>query len=154
MAGPATARIVRPREQNEAMEVQRYVARCRRVDGWWAVDVYDEEGSRVQGAHTQARRLDQVEGLVREVVSLLLDLPEDVIGVRLDPELPADLKREVERVRALRDEAERTQREAAEAVARVANELVRQERLTVRDAGRILDLSHQRIDQLVRKRAS
>ena len=136
------------------MEVQRYVARCRRVDGWWAVEVYDEQGSRVKGAHTQARRLDQVEGLVREVVSLLLDLPEAMIEVRLDPELRADLKQEVERARALRDEADRAQREAADAVAKAANDLVREERLTVRDAGRILDLSHQRIDQLVRKPAS
>ena len=133
---------------------QRYVARCRRVDGWWAVEVYDEAGTRIKGAHTQARRLDQVEGMVREVVSLLLDLPEDVIRIRLDPDLPSDLKRVVERARSLRDQAERTQREAAQAVAEAASSLIRREHLTVRDAGRILDLSHQRIDQLIRKRAS
>jgi hypothetical protein len=136
------------------VEQQEYVARCRRVDGWWAVDVYDRAGVRIKGAHTQARRLDQVEGAVREVVSLLLDLPEDSIQVQLDPDLPPDLRQEVERAKALRGQAEDVQHEAAEAIARAAMDLVRRERLTVRDAGRILDLSHQRVDQLVRKRAS
>jgi hypothetical protein len=136
------------------MEEHQYVARCRRVDGWWAVDVYDPSGVRVRGAHTQARRLDQVEGMVKEVISLLLDLPEEVVRVRLDPELPPDLLQEVERAKALRDQAEEAQREAADAVARAATDLVKREHLTVRDAGRILDLSHQRVDQLVRKRAS
>jgi hypothetical protein len=138
----------------ERMEQKQYVARCRRVDGWWAVEVYDQGGIRIKGAHTQARRLDQVEGMVREVVSLLLDLPEDVITVQLDPELPSDVRQGVDRAKALRDQAEEVQREAAEAVARAATDLVRRENLTVRDAGRILDLSHQRVDQLVRKRAS
>ena len=38
------------------------VAECERYDGWWIVDV-----PAVRGLHTQARRLDQVEAMVKVI---------------------------------------------------------------------------------------
>jgi hypothetical protein len=136
------------------MDASRYVARCRRVDGWWAVDVYDDQGLPVRGAHTQARRLDEVQRMVKEVVSMLQDVPEDEVAVRVEPEMPDDVRTEVERAQRLREVAETAQREAAEATSRAASELVNRGRFTVRDAGGILGLSHQRINQLVKGRRS
>jgi hypothetical protein len=96
--------------------------------------------------------------MVREVISLLLDVPEDAFDVQLEPELPGAIKKRVEEARALRQEAQalRSQAEQAyqEAIGKAttaARDLVDEERLTVRDAGQILGLSHQRIDQLLHK---
>lgn len=131
------------------MSRQVFVARCVRSGSWWGVEIADHEGVHVKGGYTQARRLDQVEAMVREAVSLLLDVAEDSFDVRVDPALPADIRREVDEARALREQAERAQQEATRAAARAAVDLVKRERLTIRDAGRILGLSHQRVDQLL-----
>lgn len=49
-----------------------YTARCVRSGKWWAIEVPE-----VRGAHSQARRLDQVEAQARDAVALLLDVPPD-----------------------------------------------------------------------------
>ena len=47
--------------------VTTYTARCRRSGRWWAIEVADVNGS----IYTQARRLDGVEAMVRDVGALL-----------------------------------------------------------------------------------
>lgn len=64
--------------------------------------------------------------------------------------LPRDLQGKVGRARKVRGEAEVLQRQAAIASAEVAADLVQTAHLTVRDAGRVLGLSHQRITQLLK----
>jgi hypothetical protein len=64
--------------------------------------------------------------------------------------LPRNLQGNVGRARKVRGEAEVLQREAAIASAEVAADLVQTAHLTVRDAGRVLGLSHQRITQLLK----
>src|SRR3982074_2493276 len=51
----------------EAMSRKTYTARCRRSQGWWAIGVPE-----VPGALSQARRLGEVERMVRDVVALAL----------------------------------------------------------------------------------
>jgi ribosomal protein L14E/L6E/L27E len=130
-----------------------YVARCVRSGNWWGVEIIDDQGVHVKGGYTQARRLDQVDAMVREVISLLLDVPEDSFDVKLAPQLSADVQREVEDARARRQQAEQAQQEAINAASRAAADLVKREHLTIRDAGLILGLSHQRIDQLLDRSA-
>jgi hypothetical protein len=140
------------------MSNERYVARCVRSGGWWGVEISNAEGVHLKGGYTQAKRLDQVEPMVREVISLLLDVPEDSFDVQLEPELPEAIKKEVEEARALRQEAQTLRSQAEQAyqeaigkAAEAARNLVDEERLTVRDVGQILGLSHQRVDQLLHK---
>ena len=64
--------------------------------------------------------------------------------------MPRDLQGKVGRTRKVRGQAEVLQREAAIASAEVAADLVPTAHLTVRDAGRVLGLSHQRITQLLK----
>lgn len=104
----------------------------------------------LRGVQTEARRLDKVEATVRDAIALFLDVPEDSFDIRIEPVLPHDLQKKVGRVRKVRDEAEVVQRQAATDIAEVAADLVRRAHLTVRDAGRVLGLSHQRVAQLLR----
>lgn len=54
-----------------------YAAQCRQdPSGWWFVEVPG-----VEGGYTQARRRDQVEYMVRDLLSLLLDVPADSFDV-------------------------------------------------------------------------
>ncbi|MDQ6900484.1 MAG: type II toxin-antitoxin system HicB family antitoxin, partial [Candidatus Dormibacteraeota bacterium] len=62
-------------------ERRAYLAEAvRDEDGWWIVEVPE-----VDGAMTQAPRLDQVEEMAREVVALLLELPADSFDVVVRP---------------------------------------------------------------------
>lgn len=127
------------------MTRKTYTARCQRSGDWWAISVPE-----LRGVHTQARRLEKAEAMARDAIALFLDVPSDSFDVTIEPVLPRDLQRKVGRARKARDEAEVLQREAAIASAEVAADLVQTAHLTVRDAGRVLGLSHQRITQLLK----
>ena len=127
------------------MKRKTYTARCQRSGDWWAISVPE-----LRGVHTQARRLEKAEAMVRDAIALFLDVPSDSFDVRIEPVLPRDLQGKVGRARKVRGEAEVLQREAAIASAEVAADLVQTAHLTVRDAGRVLGLSHQRITQLLK----
>jgi len=127
------------------MKRRTYTARCQRSGDWWAISVPE-----LRGVHTQARRLEKAEAMARDAIALFLDVASDSFDVRIEPVLPRDLQGKVGRARKVRDEAEVLQREAAIASAEVAADLVQTAHLTVRDAGRVLGLSHQRITQLLK----
>lgn len=65
------------------MTTYRFTA--ERSHQWWAIISPD-----VTGAATQARRLDQAEPMAREVISLLLEVPEDDIDIDLEVILDDD----------------------------------------------------------------
>ena len=127
------------------MKRRTYTARCQRSGDWWAISVPE-----LRGVHTQARRLEKAEATVRDAIALFLDVPSDSFEVRIEPVLPRDLQGKVGRARKVRGQAEVLQREAAIVSAQVAADLVHTAHLTVRDAGRVLGLSHQRITQLLK----
>lgn len=131
------------------MKRKTYTAQCRRVGDWWAINVLD-----VPRVHTQARRLDQVETMARDAIALLLDVPEGSFDVVVKPILPRPLQVEVQRVRRLREKAVSVQREATSASADAVLDLAAKGHLSVRDIGRILGISHQRVDQIARTKAA
>jgi hypothetical protein len=123
-----------------------YTAVCRRVGGWWAIDV-----AQLRGVHTQARRLDQVEAMTRDVVALMRNVPPDSFQVVVEPHLDDDADQTV----AASEAATRRAREAAEEASRLQREaaatLLNKYRLTVRDAGMLLHVSPQRVSQLAHR---
>ncbi len=121
-----------------------YTARCVRSGGWWAIAVPE-----LKGVQSQARRLDQAEAMAREAIGLFLNVPANSVEVRIEPVLPPELQADVERARSVRGQADELQREAATATARAARQLVKGANLTVREAGQILGVSHQRVAQLL-----
>lgn len=122
-----------------------YTAKAERVDGWWAITVVG-----FPGAHTQVRRLDQAEEAVRDLLSLLLGAEPDSFEVQVDPDIEVPARAamdQLDRAKANYDKAQASfaikRREAAMALA---------ERMTVRDTGYLLGLSHQRVAQLTGKK--
>ena len=107
------------------MKRKTYTARCQRSGDWWAISVTE-----LRGVHTQARRLEKAEAMVREAIALFLDVPSDSFDVRIEPVLQRELQRKVGRGRKVRGEAEILPREAAIASAEVAPDLVQTAHLT------------------------
>ena len=101
------------------------------------------------GVFSQVRRLDQAEGMARDAIAAFLDIPADGFGITVAVKLPKDLERDVAGVIDLRGAIDRTEREYAEQTRRIATRLVQGEGMTVREAGRLLGLSYQRVSQLV-----
>jgi DNA-directed RNA polymerase specialized sigma subunit len=120
-----------------------YTACAHREGKWWAISVKG-----LPGALSQVRRLDQAEAMAREVIALVLDVPEDSFDVVVAPEL-SEAHRD-----ALAD-LERAKEQYAESMAALAERqqkvtllLVRDAGLTVRDAATVLGVSFQRVSQL------
>jgi predicted RNase H-like HicB family nuclease len=126
----------------------RYEVTAQRDGRWWFVRVPE-----VPGAITQARRLEQVEAMAREVVSLLLDVAPDSFDLDVRPAIPNEVRAELARARDLQRQAERTQAEAATLVRDAARKL-REQGLSVADVGAVLGVSFQRASQLLDRRAS
>lgn len=125
-----------------------YRVTAQRDGRWWFVRVPE-----IQGAITQARRLEQVESMAREVVSLLLDVTPESFDLDVQPAIPDEVRAELTRARDLQRQAERTQAEAATLVREAARKL-RAQGLTVADVGAVLGVSFQRASQLLDQRAS
>jgi hypothetical protein len=124
--------------------MNRYTVHARRVGKWWALDVED-----VSGAHTQVRRLDQADEMAHDAIAGVLDVSPDSFEVVVTPVVPASVRSLVEEATEARSHAAQAQDSAAQLTRRAAERLV-EEGLTVRDAGVLLGVSHQRIAQLVR----
>ncbi|HUV48945.1 MAG TPA: type II toxin-antitoxin system HicB family antitoxin [Actinomycetes bacterium] len=101
------------------------------------------------GVFSQVRRLDQADGMARDAIASFLDVAPDGFDVSVTVRLPSDLQRDVAGVIDLRGVIDRTEREYAERTRHLARRLVQGEGLTVREAGRVLGLSYQRVSQLV-----
>jgi len=120
-----------------------YTAVCEREGGWWSISINE-----LPGVFTQARRLDQVEELVRDAIALWLEVPATSFDIVLEPHLSGSLDEFVARTLEARQEAERWAGEAAQLTRAAADELAHKD-LSLRDIGTILGVSHQRVKQLL-----
>lgn len=112
----------------------------RDPSGRWLVRV-----PRVRGCHTYGRTLDQARTRIREALSLF-DVDVRVV-LSEDVHLPPRLLEAVRRARRARERAE-VQRSAAQAELRAAASTLARAGLSRRDAGDLLGISRQRVQQL------
>ncbi|MCB8914131.1 MAG: hypothetical protein WAW17_30265 [Rhodococcus sp. (in: high G+C Gram-positive bacteria)] len=124
----------------------KVTAKAVRDGGWWVVEVPE-----VDGAFTQARRLDQIPAMVADAVGLLEDVPAEDVEVDLDVDLgdPAVLE-EARRARVQVEAAARAQEEAARVSRAAVAHLRHGVKLSVRDTAVVLGVSPQRVSQLDR----
>lgn len=114
-------------------------ALCQRSDGWWAVEVPD-----IPGLFTQARRLDQVEAMVRDAAHTL---GVEVDAVSVEPRIDDATARMLDELFAARDDARQAQEHASK-LARQTVSTLRGEGLTVRDVAVMARISPQRVSAL------
>ncbi len=123
--------------------MRRYTVRYERDGaGWW---VATAKG--VRGCHTQGRTLDEARRRIREALALVV---RDVKAADLVDEvrLPADVRRILAQFKTARSRAEREQERARAAAKAAVRTLRRRLKVSVRDAGALLGLSHQRVQQI------
>lgn len=130
-----------PRE-GMAERMKHYTVRYERDEhGWWVASVRS-----VKGCHTQGRSIAQARERIREALGLFV---KDAKRAELDEEfrLPTELRKVVDRTAAARARAE-NQEVLASRMLKDAAKVLEKEGVSVRDAGQLLALSHQRISQL------
>jgi predicted RNase H-like HicB family nuclease len=59
--------------------VKCYRVKVEHGERWWIVSIPE-----VPGAYTQARQLREVEAMAREVVALMLEIPEDSFDLDIE----------------------------------------------------------------------
>jgi len=122
---------------------KKYVARFERgEDGWWVVDI---EG--VQGCHTQGRTIEQGKERIREALSLYIGDAANTVELDVKVELPAPVRKAVDRSLSERERAEEAE-EAAAAATQDAVKAMLGAGLSTRDAGELLGLTRQRVQQV------
>jgi predicted RNase H-like HicB family nuclease len=116
----------------------------RTPDGWWYIEVPE-----VEGARTQAKRLDQVDEMARDVLAILLDVDPESFGLELAPvaihEDGVELLNAARSARLAAAEAD----EAARVAVKRAVVGMSTMGYTMRDIGSLLGVTHQRVAQLM-----
>ena len=129
------------------MAGRNFQVTARRSGGWWALEITG--GGLHYPAYTQARRLDQAQAMVRDLLALHFDLsPAEVGDVEIAPVLDAALAAEVTRTRHAREQAEKVRADATTQPRLTARHL-KEQGLAQRDISILLGVSHQAVSQLL-----
>ena len=120
--------------------VSDYRATAHREGDWWVIDVTDV------GA-TQAKRLDRVEHMARDLVASMQGVTYNDVRVQVSYELEPALVAVVSAAHAAAEDAKEAQKRATE-LSRAAVNLLQAEKLSLRDIAAIIGVSFQRVHQL------
>lgn len=110
---------------------------------WWVARV-----PRLRGCHTQGRTIDEARSRIREAMALFVD-GADAVQLVDDVKLPSEVSRQLVAYRTARSNAVKEQERAQLRAKSVVKILTKKMRLSVRDTGKLLGLSHQRVQQLL-----
>lgn len=116
----------------------------RDESGWWQAAV-----PAIRGCHTQGRTIDEARRRIREALGLFVDNVKNVTLVD-DVRMPKRVAEVVKKYRAARQRADREQQLASATARRAVKALAgRGLHLSRRDAGELLGISAQRVQQLL-----
>lgn len=129
------------------MTARSFKATARRSQGWWALEITGDD--LIQPAYTQARRLDQAKGMVRDLLVLHFDVEDDDIGtIDIVPQLEDALADQISKTRQVREKAEMLRVDAVYLTRQTARRL-QEQGLPQRDISILLGISHQAVSQLL-----
>ncbi|WP_017594952.1 type II toxin-antitoxin system HicB family antitoxin [Nocardiopsis potens] len=121
-------------------------ATAARDGRFWSVTIHDLPEN--TAGFTQGRNWTEAEEMARDAIAGLLDVPADSFDIRLAPE-DEEAAQAIEAARQAREAAERAEAAKQRSLQDAALVLTRKG-FTVRDAGRALGISYQRVSQLTR----
>jgi predicted RNase H-like HicB family nuclease len=115
--------------------------------GWWMASVLE-----VRGCRTQGRSIPQARERIRDALSLFV---QDAATAELRDHvvLPSRIRTLIEKREAAMRRLEKLQKEESARLKLAAQKLVGELGLSTRDAGVVLHLSHQRVQQIVAQSA-
>jgi hypothetical protein len=122
--------------------MKTYHAVATRDGRFWLVHILELDH------YTQARTLAEVEPMARDLIALVLEVPEDSFALEWESVLSESVRHYLELADKYAAEATWFQSEAANQRRYAAREM-RAEGMTVRDIGAALGISHQRAQQLI-----
>ncbi len=129
------------------MTARGFTATAHRSGNWWALEVTGDDLP--YPAYTQARRLDQAEAMVRDLLALHFEIgPGEVGRIEIVPVLDAALAEEVSQTRQAREQADRLRADATTLTRQTAQRL-RAQGMAQRDISVLLGVSHQAVSQLL-----
>jgi len=122
-----------------------YTVEARRSGGWWALSVPD-----LPGVHSQVRRLEQADKMIRDAIALAFDVSPDEINVYgpipiVNPEVDELLKT----TRASRQQLAELRLRVDTLSRKLAHEMA-DEGIPVRDIAKTLDVSFQHAAKLAK----
>lgn len=123
-------------------EVKTFDAEVSRDGKFWLIRIPELDRS------TQAVRYRDVRAVAGELVEIMTGLNSDQFGLHVHVQLPEGVQHHLARAEVLRDETARKNSEAAAESRAAVRELIDQG-LSQREAGEVLGLSFQRVNQLV-----
>lgn len=123
--------------------MRTYSVRAKRWEHGWELHIADV-------GVTQSHGLRDAETMARDLISRRLDVPEDSFAVEVTPEIGHGLDEQATAARAAVRAAASAQQKAA-AQSREAAHLLQHAGLTGRDIAAVLQVSPQRVSQLLRE---
>ena len=121
----------------------RYTAIAERDGNWWAITVPE-----VDGIFSQARRLDRVEYMARDAISLMLEVPPDSFDVVVVENHDPPTQEVIDDIHSIREAVAAMKRETGTKT-RSAVLALHRSGYPQRDIGRMVGISHQRVAQLL-----
>ena len=124
--------------------MKTYRVEVTRSDRWWSMHALIPRTV----IYSQARDIADVEVMIRDAISGALDVDPESFGLALEFELAAGVMDQVHRARTSAVEAAEVQARASRE-SRAAVQALRDEGLTLKEAGYFLGVTPQRVAQLL-----
>jgi hypothetical protein len=132
--------------------VKTFDVRARRWEHGWELHISSQapgQAEPVPVGVTQSHSLSDAEMMARDLISRRLGVSADAFAVTITPEIGGGLDESTRAARDAVSTADRAQRAAA-AQSREAARRLRQAGLSGRDIAKVLDVSPQRVSQLLK----